>query len=129
MTDPLRPFAEIIRTLWRSRTQTNKAPAPTSQATASAARVPAGAVRAQAPARSLQSHLKARIAACSGASSARLRETFVETVLLWELGEQLAPDPAFNEMVTHVSEQLGADPAVGARLDQLLARLSATPPG
>jgi hypothetical protein len=91
-------------------------------------RTPPPGGRALPPARSLQSHLKSRIAACSGASRERLREAFVETVLLWELGEQLAPDPGFGEMVTHVSEQLAADPAIGARLDQLLARLSASPP-
>lgn len=125
MTDPLRPFADIIRALWRSRTQANSAPATSSTAAAPAVRASVDAARARRPARSLPSHLKSRIAACSGASRARLRETFVETVLLWELGEQLAPDPAFIELVTQVSAQLASDPAVGSRLDQLLEKLSA----
>jgi hypothetical protein len=129
MTDPLRPFANIIRTLWRSRTQANGTPTAANQAATSAASMPPGAAaRARTPGRTLQSHLKARIAACSGANSTRLRETFVETVLLWELGDELAPDPGFGEMVSHVSEQLATDPAVAARLDQLLARLAAQPP-
>jgi hypothetical protein len=128
MTDPLRPFAAIIRTLWHSRAQAGTTPGAASEAAAASVRTPPPAERALPPPRSLQSHLRARIAACNGASRARLRETFVETVLLWELGEQLAPDPGFGEMVTHVSEQLGADPAIGARLDQLIAGLSASPP-
>jgi hypothetical protein len=54
-----------------------------------------------------------------------MREVFVETTLLWELGEHLARDPAFTEMVARVSGQLQADPAVMQRLHRLLIRLRA----
>jgi hypothetical protein len=129
MTDPLRPFADIIRSLWRARTQTNGKPAVASTATASGVRASMEAARGRRTAPSLQSQLKTRVAACNGASRSRLRETFVETVLLWELGEELAPDPAFGEMVMQVSEQLASDPAICARLDQMLDRLSSAPTG
>jgi hypothetical protein len=56
-----------------------------------------------------------------------MREAFVETVLLWELGEQLAPDPDFAEMVTTVSDQLAADPRIGERLNRALQQLASEP--
>jgi hypothetical protein len=120
MTDPLRPFADLIRTLWLAKTQ--RAGTATRKATPSAPEK-AGAQRA----RSLRSQLKARVNASRAAGPARMREAFVETVLLWELGEQLAPDPSFGEMVASVSEQLAADPAVGERLNRALTRLAADP--
>jgi hypothetical protein len=122
MTDPLRPFADMIRALWLARTQ---GVSPTSRSTT------VGKARTDAPpprgAHSLRSQLKARVCASRAAGPARMREAFVEAVLLWELGEQLAPDPAFGEMVTSVSEQLASDPTVGERLNRALARLAADP--
>jgi len=59
------------------------------------------------------------------ANPARLRQVFVETVLLWELGEQLARDAEFAEMVGRVSEQLGSEPVVAQNLHGLLLRLAA----
>jgi hypothetical protein len=56
-----------------------------------------------------------------------MREAFVETVLLWELGDHLAPDPAFGEMVANVSEQIASDPAIGERLTRVLTRLATDP--
>jgi hypothetical protein len=52
----------------------------------------------------------------------------VETVLLWELGEQLARDPEFGEMVSRVSGQLGSDPAVAQNLHGLLVKLATARP-
>ena len=37
---------------------------------------------------------------------------FLETVLLCELGQQLAGDPAFIVMVDHVQDQMQSDPAL-----------------
>lgn len=52
-----------------------------------------------------------------------MRETFVETVLLWELGEHLAQDPSFGEMVERISQQLALDSTLSGRLHELLLRL------
>jgi hypothetical protein len=119
MTDPLRPFADMIRALWLARTQGK-----------SAARAQnAAPVRTDSPrpgrARSFRSQLRARVAASSNAGPARMREVFVETILLWELGEQLAPDPDFAGMVTTVSEQVASDPALAERLNHVLRELAA----
>ncbi|MEJ1964233.1 MAG: hypothetical protein WDO56_22880 [Gammaproteobacteria bacterium] len=121
MTDPLRPFADMIRSLWLARLQAKGATQASSK----------GKTGAEAPAprpgRSFRSQLKARVSASRAAGPARMREAFVEAVLLWELGEQLAPDPAFGEMVTTVSEQIASDPMVGERLHRALQRLAEEP--
>jgi hypothetical protein len=121
MTDPLRPFADMIRALWLARTKNPGV-------TGSSASAKTGAVNSVSRrVRSLRSHVKSRVAACSGLGSARMREAFVEAVLVWELGEELARDSAFGEMVANVSEQLASDPAVGERLNRALTRLAADP--
>jgi hypothetical protein len=115
VTDPLRPFAQIVRALWtsaasRTRHKRSAAPAPSSETHPRAGE-------------SLQAKLVERIASVERDDVGRMRETFVETVLLWELGDHLAQDPAFNELVHRVSAQLAMDPAVGSRLQALLLQL------
>jgi hypothetical protein len=109
----------MIRALWRGRSQR----AGGSGATARRTTPPADTDR-PAQGESLQSKLVSRIASIDAGNASRMRDTFVETVLLWELGEQLAQDPDFGEMVMRVSQQLALDPAVSGRLQQLLLRLS-----
>lgn len=122
MTDPLRPFADMIRSLWLAKAQGKSQ----SQSHGNAKEVQQRALAPQPkPARSFRAQLKARVSASSAGGAARMREVFVETVLLWELGEQLAPDPAFGEMVTTVSDQLASDPVVGERLNRALQQLTA----
>jgi hypothetical protein len=122
MTDPLRPFAAMIRALWLARAQGKGA--ARSQAATTPVRSDSPRSR---PARSFRAQLQGRIAATSAAGSARIRETFVEAVLLWELGEQLALDPDFADLVTIVSDQLAADPAISERLNHALMQLAAGP--
>jgi hypothetical protein len=126
MTDPLRPFADMIRALWRLRTTQSTTPAA-GAAQAAEVRASGRDKKPPEPARTLRSHLRARISEADSANPAKLRESFVAAVLSWELGEQVAPDPAFADMVRRVAEQLGADPAVGERLDRALLQLCAEP--
>jgi hypothetical protein len=118
VTDPLRPFAQIIRSLWRGR-------APAAQSSSSTSQTGSPPEPAPRVDESLQSRLSAQIAGIDTANAARLRQAFVETVLLWELGEQLARDPEFAQMVSRVSEQLGSDAAVAQNLHGLLVKLAA----
>ncbi|HEY4211216.1 MAG TPA: hypothetical protein VGM84_07030 [Steroidobacteraceae bacterium] len=121
MTDPLRPFADAIRTLWRTRAQN----AQKTQDKGTSGAASAGISQPQ-PGRtreSLRARLKARISVLDPSAPSKLRETFVETVLLWELGEQLAPDPGFADLVARVSEQLVSDPQTGERLHRLLLEI------
>lgn len=116
MTDPLRPFAQIIRSLWRGRigpAERAHPLQPSSQQTANADE-------------SLQSQLSARIAGMDRDNAAHLRQAFVETVLLRELGDNLARDPEFGALVTRVCEQLESQPPVARNLHQLLAKLATT---
>lgn len=109
----------MIRALWYGRTQRTAG-----GGTASNRGSPAADARKPAEGETLQSRLVARIRSIDAGNASRMRETFVETVLLWELGEQLAKDPAFGEMVTRVSQQLELDSAVSGRLHLLLSRLA-----
>lgn len=55
-----------------------------------------------------------------------MRDAFVETVLIWELGDALAPDPGLADVVARVSEQLTTDPMVVSRLQELLLEIRST---
>jgi hypothetical protein len=123
MTDPLRPFADAIRLLWRAR-QKRLGRAEDTTAPGSSGPQRSEQRSSQQPEETLRSRLQARICGLDSTNSRKMRETFVETVLLWELGDQLAPDPAFGELVLRVSEQLESDRSVGDRLHRALLDLA-----
>jgi hypothetical protein len=122
MTDPLRPFTQAIHALWRARARRSGS---TTDSTGGGVAMRAGArSRAESAGETLHSRLRSRISALDGRDPKKMREVFVKTVLIWELGEKLAPDPGFAEVVARVSEQLAADSNVGDRLHQLLRELA-----
>lgn len=55
----------------------------------------------------------------------RARRVFLESVLAWQFGDALLLDRGFADIVAGVQEALQAHPQADARLDQLLAELSA----
>ena len=119
--DPLRPFLSLIRSLSTS-TATSKS-ASARQATPAAA--DSGPAKPIDPSRPIEQRLQSQLAAAIRPWNAqRAREIFVGEVLLHELGEQLAIDPSFSDLVQRVSEQLGDDPRLGARLDDLLRAIA-----
>jgi hypothetical protein len=116
--DPLRPFAHLIRSLW-----TGKRPAAgTAGATQGTGAQHSHAVAASA---SVANRLQTRLATLQQWNGERARELFVEHILLMELGEDLALDPAFADLVQRVCSQLATEPGVGARLDELLQQVAA----
>jgi hypothetical protein len=123
--DPLRPFANLIRSLWtgskRSAVRTTDG-APSAQ---SGAGQQAQAIAGPAQ---ISATLQSRLATLREWNSARARELFVEHVLLAEFGSDLARDPTFADLVRRVSAQLEAQPTLGARLDQVLQSLAAARP-
>lgn len=125
--DPLSSFTSLIRTLWRDRVagSSPRAVAVGEQATQgrSADVVLATAGRDE----DLRERLRARLAPLKTATSTRRCEAFVETVLLFELSDRIGTDPRFSELVTRVAQELSAEPRVGARLDELLTELTASP--
>lgn len=116
--DPLKPFANLVRSLWSGtkRAPTRAAQAGTAQPTQT------NAIAASAP---VSARLQSRLATLREWNSARARELFVEHALLLEFGSDLAHDPTFAELVRRVSAQLATEPTLGARLDQLLQDLAA----
>lgn len=121
--DPLRPFLSLVRSLWVGNTA--KTSNRTQAATTAHSTNVAGHIAASQPIeRRLQSQLGA-LKAPGAWNTQRAREVFVRQVLLAELGDDLAADPAFVELVMKLSGQLGSDPRISARLDALLRELAA----
>lgn len=120
--DPLKPFANLMRSLWTGKTRSSARavdggrPTPTGQQPQAKGIAPAAQVSAK---------LQSRLALLREWNSARARELFVEHVLLVEFGSDIARDPVFADLVRRVSTQLEAEPALGARLDHLLQQLAA----
>jgi hypothetical protein len=126
--DPVKPFAGLIRTLWKSTT------ASTTQKDALGSAATTGADEAQSEtaaalaATTLRTQIRARLTRI-GLNDPRLaREVFVETVLISELGENLSRDPGLTDMVKLVAEHIAADARLGDRLHSLLRSLVEEPP-
>lgn len=120
--DPLRPFAGLIRTLWRSQSgAASSADSPLKDAAAGEIVTERGGEAR------LTERLRTQLLRIGIADPRRARDAFIETVLVAELGEGLVRDPAFSAVVARVSEQLGADPALAAQLQSLLEWLVAAP--
>lgn len=120
MVDPLRPFVTLIRSL--SRHKAERADGTAAVDSDNAAR---GARKTDRPASDLRTRLRSRLGEVGVVDPDRARRTFVETVLLWQLGDELARDPAFGELVAKVADQLQADGTLRARLSELIAALAA----
>lgn len=125
--DPLKPFTTLIRSLSASRSakspQTAQARSHHTDTDPQTSAAAAGIM----PASAVHSRLQARLSALTEWDSKRARETFVECILLNELGAQLAEDPAFFELVRRVSINLDSEPQISSRLDQVLRELAAGP--
>jgi hypothetical protein len=126
--DPLRPFAGLIRTLWKSNTpSTSRSDASTASSSGATEQGQNDASIALEEA-TLRTQIRTRLARVGLGDPRRAREVFVETVLTAELGETLVRDPAFTDMVKRVAEHIGADEQLGNRLHALLQTLAAEPP-
>src|SRR5687768_11788239 len=123
--DPLRPFLSLVRSLWTGNT-TAKAANRAQAAVPPHSTTQMGKLAASQPIeRRLRSQLNA-LTAPGAWNAQRAREVFVRQVLLNELGEELAADPAFAELIQRVSSQLGVEPKLSARLDELLREIAAS---
>jgi hypothetical protein len=126
--DPLRPFAGLIRTLWKSNTPaTTRSDAPVAPYSTGTEQAQNQATEALEEA-TLRAQLRTRLSRIGLGDPRRAREMFVETVLAVELGENLQRDPAFTDMVRRVADHIGADVQLGSRLQSLLRALAEEPP-
>jgi hypothetical protein len=118
--DSLKPFADLVRTLSRTRggpstrvDQSGPTRPVTSEQVNSSGQVAMSA--------DLNSRLRVRLKATGLADPSRAREVFVEVVLVWELGETLPNDQAFSDIVKSVSDRIDANAQLSGRLHLLLA--------
>lgn len=122
--DPLRPFAGLIRTLWKSTTRSTTQKDALAAASTTNTEESQSETAAALEESTLRTQIRARLTRI-GLNDPRLaREVFVETVLTTELGENLSRDPAFTDMVKRVAEHIGADARLGERLHSLLRSLA-----
>jgi len=122
--DPLRPFAGLIRTLWKSNTSSStQADAPLASSVSGAEQAQSQMAEALDEA-TLRAQLRARLVRVGLNDPRRAREVFVETVLSAELGEHLLRDPAFTDMVKRVANHIATDGRLGSRLHSLLQALA-----
>jgi hypothetical protein len=123
--DPLRPFSDLIRALWKSggsrvdRAQRAAAPDPAGPQRRSEASTAAGREL-----QSLESELAIRLRQIGLADPRRVREIFVETVMARELGLGAPSSPAFTELAQRVADRIGSHARLSARLHTLLAALA-----
>jgi hypothetical protein len=127
--DPLRPFAGLIRTLWKSTTaSTARKDALASAATTSAEESPSETAAAALEETTLRTRIRTRLTRVGLNDPQLAREVFVETVLTTELGENLSQDPAFTDLVKRLAEHIAADTHLGDQLHSLLRSLADEPP-
>jgi len=119
--DPLRPFTDLVRSLWSARggstartESSGKAQALTERPSPTAAETPDD----------LRTRLRTRLAQIGLTDVARAREAFVEVVLTWELGDRVPGDPAFAGVIKAVSERIAERPQLSDRLHALLTTLA-----
>jgi hypothetical protein len=126
--DPLKPFAGLIRTLWKSTTPSATQKDALASAASTSGEETQGEPAAALEETTLRTRIRARLTRV-GLNDPRLaREVFVETVLTCELGENLSRDPGFTDMVKLVAEHIAADARLGERLHSLLRSLAEESP-
>jgi hypothetical protein len=122
--DPLRPFADLIRQWMRARAAQSGSARPAAQPN----RVSAATQGPYPPPLDreidLRQRLRLRLNAATMSDPANARRVFVETVVSWELGDDLQSDPQFSQLVSVVTGQLAEQPSVADRLHQLLVHLT-----
>ena len=57
-------------------------------------------------------------------NKSRSKDVFLESVILWEFGEQLANDPLFAEIKSKVRQTIESNPETSEKLEKLIDQLS-----
>lgn len=123
--DPLRPFSDLIRSLWKSNAPRVDRPtgAPASQATnpgpADTAVEDEGVGLV-----ALKSEIRSRLGQVGLADPHRTREVFVEVVMARELGLGPEHDEEFSSIARRVAAQIASNPRLSERLHVLLMALA-----
>ncbi len=122
--DPLRPFADLVRSLWSTRGSSTARTESSGKAHALTERRSAEVGETPETSEDLRTRLRSRLAESGLTDVARAREAFVEVVLTWELGDHIPSDPAFAGVIKAVSERIARRPQLSDRLHSLLTALA-----
>jgi hypothetical protein len=119
--DPLRPFADLVRSLWGNRSTPTPRTDSTAPSRASSEQQSRAAID---PTDELRTRLRARLTQAGLSDPGRAREVFVEVVLTWELGDRALTDPTFATVVKAVADRINQRPQLSGRLQELLVTLT-----
>jgi hypothetical protein len=119
--DPLRPFADLVRSLWSARGGVTAKAESSGKTQALEERE---SVAAAATPDDLRTRLRTRLIQIGLTDVVRAREAFVEVVLTWELGDRVSGDPAFTGVIKAVSDRIAERPQLSERLHALLTTLA-----
>ena len=122
--DPLRPFANIVRTLLTQRVRKTTPVDRTQKARQSDQQPPDTVERHLDAGSRLEKILKERLTQAEPASPELRQKIFVEVALLHELGDNIAHSSDFPAIAADVASQLSTHPELQNRLDSLLQALS-----
>jgi UDP-N-acetylmuramyl tripeptide synthase len=127
--DPLRPFSDLIRALWKSgASRVDRTERGAASREASAER-PSAALEPDDPERqSLEAALAVRLRQVGLGDPRRVREIFVETVMTRELGLGTPSSAAFTELSRRIADRIGSHTRLSARLHALLTALAGPQP-
>lgn len=126
--DPLRPFSDLIRALWKSNAaRVQRAPGTAEARQASPERTDEGVMAADSAYVPLTSQVRARVRQVGLRDPKRAREVFVETVIARELGLGATHAADVAELAERVAAQIGAHPTLSDRLHVLLTELAENP--
>lgn len=118
--DPIKPLGQILRALRSNKTSGNAATSESGVAAATVQEQPSSKQPEEKLIR-LEALLRMRLA--NGDNQRSARRAFVETVLLSELGEELATDPGFDRLLDQVTDEIAGDRETATELDDYLALL------
>lgn len=119
--DPLRPFSDLIRSLWKSSTpRVERARGGTGAPRAS----PQSTPEAESGSLSLRSEIRSRIRQIGLSDPRRVREVFVETVIARELGLGTTHAADLTELAQRIAARIGSHSELSARLHTLLVAIA-----
>ncbi|HXS22554.1 MAG TPA: hypothetical protein VN735_15080 [Steroidobacteraceae bacterium] len=124
--DPLRPFSDLIRSLWKSSTaRVQRAQGGTGASRTSPQST--APLEAESGSLSLRSEIRSRIRQIGLSDPRRVREVFVETVIARELGLGTSHAADLTEIAERVAARIGSHSELSDRLHTLLVALAEDP--
>lgn len=122
-TDPIDSLSGIMRALRRRMAESSeKRPAAGSDKTATSTTRTTTTTGGDIGA--LRRRIEARLGGlpASERGSAQAQRIFVETVLVWEFGDQIVQDPAFSQLLARVQDALAAEPDARRRFFEMISQ-------